>query len=159
MTATKTKKTLKMEGSVRQRENGSWEYRIFIGKDINGKLKYKSIYAKTEKELKAKIKDYNDNQVKFIERVYTTTFSEYAKFWMKTYKLPNLKPVSYDRLEQTYDKVCTYFGHVQMGNIDSSPSHLSCPELLLNQYYPSEHDRNKYKLYHMSVLNGHMTLV
>ena len=63
MTATKTKKTLKMEGSVRLRENGSWEYRIFIGKDINGKLKYKSIYAKTEKELKAKIKDIAEKYI------------------------------------------------------------------------------------------------
>ena len=135
MAVTKTKKTLKMEGSVRQRENGSWEYRIFIGKDINGKLKYKSIYAKTEKELKAKIKDYNDNQVKFIEKVYATTFSEYAKFWMKTFKLPNLKPVSYDRLEQTYDKVCTYFGHVQMGNIDSEVIQGMINDLAKNKAY------------------------
>ena len=119
MSTTKSKKTLKMEGSVRQRDNGSWEYRMFLGKDVNGKSKYKSIYAKTEKELKAKIKDYNDNQVKFIEKVYATTFAEYAKFWMRTYKLPNLKPVSYDRLEQTYNMVCTYFGHVQMGNVDA----------------------------------------
>lgn len=122
MATSKNKKASMIEGSVRQRANGSWEYRIFLGKDVHGKLTYKSIYAKTEKELKTKIRDYNNNQTKFVEKVYNTSFSEYALFYMTTYKLPNLKPVSYDRLEQTYNKTCEYIGYVQMGNID--PEHI-----------------------------------
>ena len=118
-TKTRSRKLSAVEGSVRQRANGTLEYRVVIGKDINGKAKYKSIYAKTEKELKAKVKDYSDNQLKFVEKVQSTTFKEYALFWMKTYKLPNLKPVSYDRMEQTYNKVCDYLGYIQMGNVSS----------------------------------------
>lgn len=38
---------------------------------------------------------------------------------MKKYKYPNLKPVSYDRLEQTYNTVCEYIGWIQMGNINT----------------------------------------
>lgn len=115
----KNRKISAVEGSVRQRANGTYEYRVFIGMDTNGKAKYKSIYAKTEKELKAKVRDYNDNQIKYIEKVTSTVFKDYALFWMKTYKLPNLKPVSYDRLEQTYNKVCEYLGFIQMGNVTS----------------------------------------
>ncbi len=107
------------EGSVRQRPNGTYELRISTGKMIKGKPQYKSIYGRTKKELREKARDYNDNQTKFIEKVQNTTFQEYALFWMKTYKLPNLKPVSYDRLEQTYKIVCNYLGNVQMGNITS----------------------------------------
>ncbi len=108
-----------VEGSVRQRQNGTYELRISTGKMVNGKPQYKSIYGKTKKELKEKARDYNENQTKFIENVQGTTFQEYALFWMKTYKLPNLKPVSYDRMEQTYKTACNYLGNVQMGNITS----------------------------------------
>lgn len=113
------KKIAIVDGSIRQRANGTFEYRVYVGEDINGKKKYKSIYGKTEKELKAKIRDYNDNQTKYLDKVQNTVFKDYAQFWMKTYKLPNLKPVSYDRMEQTYNKVCEYLGYIQMGNITS----------------------------------------
>ena len=41
-----------VEGSVRQRQNGTYELRISTGKMVNGKPQYKSIYGKTKKELK-----------------------------------------------------------------------------------------------------------
>lgn len=134
-TKTRSRKISAVEGSVRQRANGTLEYRVVIGKDINGKPKYKSIYAKTEKELKAKVKDYSDNQLKFVEKVQSTTFKEYALFWMKTYKLPNLKPVSYDRMEQTYNKACDYLGYIQMGNISSENVQEMINDLARNKAY------------------------
>lgn len=36
---------------------------------------------------------------------------------MKTVKYPILKPMSYDRLEQTYNTVCNYIGWIQLGNV------------------------------------------
>lgn len=48
-----------------------------------------------------------------------TSFRDYAEFWMKTVKYPILKPVSYDRLEQTYNTVCNYIGCIQLGNVSS----------------------------------------
>ncbi|MDR2023532.1 MAG: site-specific integrase [Hungatella sp.] len=47
----------------------------------------------------------------------STSFRDYAEFWMKTVKYPILKPVSYDRLEQTYNTVCNYIGWIQVGNV------------------------------------------
>jgi len=38
---------------------------------------------------------------------------------MKTVKYPILKPVSYDRLEQTYNTVCNYIGWIQLGNVST----------------------------------------
>ena len=118
MTATKRRKAV-FDGSMRKRPNGTWEYRTYIGQDNDGKQKYKSIYAKTEKELKEKVRDFYMNQKKFATNVQDTVFKDYALFWMRTYKFPSLKPVSYDRLEQTYNKVCDYMGYIQMSNITS----------------------------------------
>ncbi|GEM_PF-6646096 len=36
---------------------------------------------------------------------------------MKTVKYPILKPVSYDRLEQTYNTVCNYIGCILLGSV------------------------------------------
>ncbi len=38
---------------------------------------------------------------------------------MRTVKYPILKPVSYDRLEQTYNAVCNYIGWTQLGNVST----------------------------------------
>ena len=48
-----------------------------------------------------------------------TSFRDYAEFWMRTVKYPILKPVSYDRLEQTYNAVCNYIGWIQLGNVST----------------------------------------
>lgn len=41
----------KGEGSIRQRSDGTWEARIDIGRDANGRRKTKSVYGKTKKEV------------------------------------------------------------------------------------------------------------
>lgn len=43
--------------------DGRWEYRISLGL-VEGKYKYKSFYAKSEKELKKLIKQYQENRKK-----------------------------------------------------------------------------------------------
>ena len=107
----------KGDGLVRQRSDGRYEYRYVAGKKPDGKLIYKSFYAKSDRELRRKIKEYNEDRTKYTVKVETTSFREYAKFWMKTVKYPILKPVSYDRLEQTYNAVCNYIGWIQLGNV------------------------------------------
>lgn len=107
----------KGDGLIRQRSDGRFEFRYVAGKSLDGKAIYKSFYAKSEKELKKKIKEYNQDRTKFIIKAGNTSFKEYAEFWMKTVKYPILKPVSYDRLEQTYNTVCNYLGWVQLANV------------------------------------------
>ena len=46
------------EGSLRQRPNGIWELTLMIGFQSDGRRKYKSFYAKTQKEVKEKAKAY-----------------------------------------------------------------------------------------------------
>ena len=45
------------EGSMRKRSNGSWEARVTVGvKPVTGKLISKSVYGKTQKEVREKMK-------------------------------------------------------------------------------------------------------
>lgn len=80
---------------------------------------YQSFYAKTDRERKRKIKEYNEDRTKYTVKVEATTFQDYAEFWMKTVKCPILKPASYDRLEQTYNTVCNYIGWIQLGSVST----------------------------------------
>lgn len=107
----------KTENTIRLRSDGRYEKRIYTGKDSEGKKKYRSVYGATRREVIEKLDKEEKSRIKYDIQVENTVFRDYAKHWMVKYKYPNLKPVSYDRLEQTYRSVCEYLGWVQMGNI------------------------------------------
>ena len=54
-TTNNTTKRYDGEGTINQRKDGRWEYRVSLGK-VNGRYAYKSFYAPTERELKKLIK-------------------------------------------------------------------------------------------------------
>jgi len=109
----------KGDGLIGERSDGRFEYRYVAGRKPNGTIIYKSFYGKSEKELKRKIKEYNEDRTKYTVKVEATSFHDYAEFWMRTVKYPILKPVSYDRLEQTYNAVCNYIGWIQLGSVST----------------------------------------
>ena len=49
------------DGMVRKREDGRWEGRIVIGHKANGDSIFHYIYAPTQKELSAKLRQYIEN--------------------------------------------------------------------------------------------------
>lgn len=106
-----------LTGVYVERKDGRLEYRINLGKDITGKRYYKSVYGKNKTEIRKKLKEIDINTIQNMDNVEDVLFRDFALNWMKTYKKPQLKPVSYDRLEQTYNRVCETFGCVQMGSI------------------------------------------
>lgn len=66
------------EGTVNQRKDGRWEYRVSLGK-VNGKYAYKSFYAATERELKKLIKQYNSDRQKYLCEADKTPFWQHAE--------------------------------------------------------------------------------
>lgn len=66
---------------------------------------YKSFYGKNEKELKRKIKEYNEDMAKYTVKVETTFFHDLAEFCIRTVNYPILKPVSYECFEQTHNVI------------------------------------------------------
>ena len=66
------------EGTVRKRKDGRWEGFITIGHKENGKPIYKSVFAKTQKELMPKLRKVIDDYkgVELTEEDATKIFSK-----------------------------------------------------------------------------------
>ena len=111
----------KGSGSVSQRADGLWVGRIDAGRKPDGKRNIKVVYAKTEPECKRKlrdlIKEVNKGEHYYVER---SSVESYMTDWLVDVKKNELKPKSYDRLEQTLkDSVFPYIGHIQLQAIQT----------------------------------------
>ncbi|MBS1419504.1 MAG: site-specific integrase [Oscillospiraceae bacterium] len=89
-------------GSVSQRKDGYWVGRITAGKKPDGKPDVRVVYGKTENEAKRKLKELI-KQLNRSDYVYVqkSTVQSYMDDWLFNVKSNELKPKSFDRLEQT----------------------------------------------------------
>lgn len=108
-------------GSVSQRKDGTWTARIIIGTTDSGNPKIKAFYGKTEREVKRKLKEFerelhkNDGTV-----VQRNTVEAFMLNWLYSVKSNELKPKSFDRLEQTLTyQVIPYIGNLQVAAIQA----------------------------------------
>jgi integrase len=110
-------------GSIRQRKDGSWEARICIDGEN------KSFYAKSQPEVKRKLKEYVRLKAKGYNNVKKITLNEYLYNWLVTYKLGVVKQSTYDRMEGTYNHhIKNTIGKRQMGSIDAKDIQLLISE-------------------------------
>lgn len=103
-------------GGVTQRKDGRWQGQYDAGVKPNGKRDVKYVYGKTEAECKRKLKE-------LIKEIHSSDYisvqkesvKDYMNSWLVNVKQNQLKPKSYDRLEQTllYD-VYPYIGEIQL---------------------------------------------
>ena len=87
-----------------KRSDGTYEYKITVGKDLHGKAIRKSFYsAKSLAEAKAKAQEYiissrvsalTGQPVSGSGR-HEDTFSHWAMQWLETYKKPTVTPNTY----------------------------------------------------------------
>lgn len=91
------KKRGQNEGSIRKRKDGTWEARVTIYTDANGKQVRKSLYGKTKKEAFEKMTDLQNNLQKgIITNPTEMTVSEWLDVYMRTYKKPHVRPATYN---------------------------------------------------------------
>lgn len=98
-----------------------WVGKYKIGTKPDGKPDMKVVYAKTEPECHRKLQKIIDDSKK-TEYVYVAkdTVSSYMTLWLTSVKALELKPKSYDRLEQTVNhQVIPYLGQLQLQSITS----------------------------------------
>lgn len=108
-------------GGISQRKDGLWQGRFDAGVKPDGKRDVKYVYAKTEPECKRKlnalIKEIHKTEYVHIQK---TSIADYMNNWLTSVKLLELKPKSYDRLEQTVNyQVTPYIGQLQLQSITS----------------------------------------
>lgn len=91
-------------GSIRKRSDGRWEARYTVGIDPEtGKSKCKSIYGKTQKEVRQKLTQVTAelDEGTYIEPS-KTPLSEWLETWLETYVRFSVKPYTFD----SYTRVC-----------------------------------------------------
>ena len=89
------------EGSIYKRPDGTWAGQVSVGYDpATGKLKRKSFYGKTRKEVADKMAQalQEVRSGTYIEPAQTT-LAEWLDKWLTTYKKGQLKPSTYESYE------------------------------------------------------------
>lgn len=103
------------EGTVRKRKDGRWEGFITVGHKENGKPIYKSVFAKTQKELMPKLRKLIDDYkgVELTEES-SMTVREWLDKWLKEYAEPKLRPSTLKSYRYECEKICEYIGDKQV---------------------------------------------
>ena len=104
-----------------RKSDNRWVGKYKIGTKPDGSPDLKIVYAKSEPECHKKLKDIID-EAKKTDYVYVAkdTVESYMTTWLTTVKALELKPKSYDRLEQTVNhQVIPCIGSLQLQAISS----------------------------------------
>lgn len=111
---TTKKRRKKGEGSITQKENGTYLGRI----SISGYDPFSCVGA-TRKEVEKKMEAFRISTLKGEVVPKKVLVNNYIESWLLDVKKPSLKPASYDRLERTYQNQIkdSLVGRCQLGNI------------------------------------------
>ena len=104
------------EGTLRQRPNGLWELTLMDGFQSDGRRKYKSFYAKTQKEVKQKARAYQDAKAEGIEVDVVYYFDEWADLWFESHK-DNIMPTTQENYQYTLRILKATFPHKKIRDI------------------------------------------
>lgn len=126
----------KGEGSISQRQDGTWTARMTLGNTPDGKRKVKAFYGKTESEVKKKLREFKKELAKNdYKEIRKMTVSELLEEWMSVIKIHELKSSSYDRLELTVKhQINPYIGNLQISTITTSDIQSVINELIRQDY-------------------------
>ena len=106
------------DGMVRKREDGRWEGRIVVGHKDNGDPIFRYIYADTQKELTAKLRQ-NIDAYQGVELTEDSrmTLAEWLDRWLEQMAL-TLRPSTLDRYRSDMEHhVKPYLGHKKLTQI------------------------------------------
>jgi integrase len=97
------------DGTIRQRSDGRWEGRVSVGTNPDtGKPIYKYTYGRTQREVRAKIRDIIDDAPEIVTangkyvkveeppKDDVLTCGEWFQTWLKEYKLNSISPSTYE---------------------------------------------------------------
>lgn len=107
------------EGSVYQLASGRWTGKLQRGKKPDGKANRKTFSGNTEAEVRRKIRAYIKELDRYSpENISNMSVQEYVENWLYNVKFYELKPKSFDRLEDTVKGyVIPHLGYLQLANV------------------------------------------
>jgi integrase len=103
-------------GSIYRRKDGRWCASVYNEKD--GKLSRQYVYGKTQKEVRAKLKELEEQlRLEKEQRLHPLLykkFSDWVSEYLEVYKKPVLKQTTYDTYQNFYEK---HILHHDIGNM------------------------------------------
>ena len=106
------------DGSIRELKNGSWEARIMIGRQPDGKKKMKTFTRKTCKEALKALNDFKANRLDIPSNASNLTIEQWLWTWFKDYVAINLKDatkVSYEGIIR--NNLVPYIGRIKLADL------------------------------------------
>lgn len=110
------KKRANGEGSMCLRPDGRWEISIMLGLQDNGKIRRKSIYGKTQKEVREKHNDFIEKQNRGIVIDENLKMKDWINRWYEDYK-GNVRPSTYEGYQYTVAQIQRKMGHMKIAAI------------------------------------------
>ncbi len=107
----------KRGSNIYKRKDGRFEGRVPVGYNDNGKIKYKSVYARTLSEVKEKMSEvYSIKQNRNVSAIRLTV-ADAAQQWLSSAKL-RVKESSYANYENIISKhILPILGREYMSNL------------------------------------------
>lgn len=107
------------EGYIGKTKDGKWTARIQYGVSIDGKQKIKAFYGKTQKEVRQKLKEFQNGGDVAKPDGSLACFGEYIIKWYNLYKKNSVKATTYDRREALMQNhIIPKIGHIQMRSLN-----------------------------------------
>ena len=102
---------------IKQRKDGYFEQKVTISPNNR-----KSVYGATKAEVRRKARELIAEALRYdISNVKKMTVSTYMTHWLEDIKKPELKPSSYDRVEQSLKyQIFPAIGHIQINALTSN---------------------------------------
>ena len=110
------KKRANGEGTIRLRSDGRWEMSVMIGFQDNGKPKRKSIYGKSQKEVREKHQDFIEKQNRGVSIDKRLKMDTWVDKWYEDYK-GNVRPSTYEGYQYTVAHIKRKMGHYKIAEI------------------------------------------
>lgn len=115
------KRRANKEGTVRKRADGRWEGIIVVGHKEDGRPIFKSVFAKTQRELLPKlhvlIEEYRDVD---LSEGSAMTLKEWMELWLEKYIKPSVKPNTYRGYSACARRIYEHLGGKQMRSITTT---------------------------------------
>lgn len=105
--------------NYKKRKDGRYARQVVIGITPEGKIKRKTLYAKTLRELDKKYREFMDLKDKGVVLQDTKlAFCKVAEMWLINEKKPNLKPQSFHTVQMRVDGINNYIGHIKIEKLN-----------------------------------------
>lgn len=125
-------------GQPSQLKSGRWRARIALGRDQNGKFKYRQVSAKTEEECLAKLKTIKESLGLMQKLDPHMPFGAWMDYWFREFCAPRLRESTQETYSnRIYKQIIPKIGHIPLDELKNNDlqafySHLLTEGRLIN---------------------------